>query len=210
MDYRELGRTGWRASTISLGTWAIGDDWGEVDDKDSLDALNRAVDLGVNFFDTADVYGDGRSERLLAQLRRDRNQEVIIATKAGRRLNPHLASGYTGKNITAFIDRSLQNLKSDVLDLVQLHCPPTEVYYHPELFGTLDDLTKQGENSELRRERGKGRRSNQGHRVSQRPDRSDCFQYFSATSSRLVFRFGETAQSRNSGASAAIVGHVER
>jgi len=144
MDYRELGRTGWRVSTISLGTWAIGDDWGEVDDKDSLDALNRAVDLGVNFFDTADVYGDGRSERLLAQLKRDRNQEVIIATKAGRRLNPHVASGYTGKNITAFIDRSLQNLKSDVLDLVQLHCPPTDVYYHPELFGTLDDLTKQG------------------------------------------------------------------
>ena len=144
MKYRELGRTGWRVSTISFGTWAIGNDWGRVEDKDSLAALNRAVDLGVNFFDTADVYGDGRSERLLAQLKRERKDEIIIATKAGRRLNPHLASGYTGENITEFIERSLQNLETETLDLVQLHCPPTEVYYHPELFGALDELVKQG------------------------------------------------------------------
>ena len=144
MNYRELGRTGWKVSTISFGTWAIGNDWGAVDDKESLATLNRAVDLGVNFFDTADVYGDGRSERLLAQLKRERKGEIIIATKAGRRLNPHVASGYTGENITAFIERSLRNLETDSLDLVQLHCPPTEVYYYPELFGALDELIKQG------------------------------------------------------------------
>ena len=144
MEYRELGRTGWNVSAISFGTWAIGASWGDVDDKESIAALNRAVDLGVNFFDTADVYGDGRSERLLAQLKRDRREEIIIATKAGRRLDPHVAGGYTDKNITGFIERSLENLETDTLDLLQLHCPPTDVYYYPELFGALDDLIEQG------------------------------------------------------------------
>ena len=144
MNYRDLGRTGFKVSEISFGAWAIGNDWGNVNDSESLAALNRAVDLGVNFFDTADVYGDGRSERLLAKLKKERKEEIIIATKAGRRLNPHTASGYTGENITAFIERSLQNLDTDALDLVQLHCPPTEVYYFPELFGALDDLVTQG------------------------------------------------------------------
>lgn len=97
----------------------------------------------MNFFDTADVYGDGHSERLLAQLKRER-KEIIIATKAGRRLNPHTARGYNRENLTAFIERSLKNLETDCLDLVQLHCPPTDVYYMPETFGVLDDLTKQG------------------------------------------------------------------
>ena len=144
MYYRALGRTGWNVSAISFGGWAIGSAWGNVEDKDSLAALNRAVDLGVNFFDTADVYGDGRSERLLAQLKRDRKEEIIIATKAGRRLDPHLASAYTGKNIAAFIERSLLNLETETLDLVQLHCPPVDVYYNPDFFGALDDLIKQG------------------------------------------------------------------
>lgn len=144
MSYRELGRTGFKVSEISFGAWAIGNDWGNVDDKDSLAALHRAVDLGVNFFDTADVYGDGHSEKLLAQLKKDRREEIIIATKAGRRLNPHVAGSYTGENISGFIERSLQNLETETLDLVQLHCPPTEVYYFPELFGALDDLIKQG------------------------------------------------------------------
>jgi aryl-alcohol dehydrogenase-like predicted oxidoreductase len=93
MEYRELGRTGWKVSTISFGAWAIGGAWGEVDDKESLAALNRALDLGVNFFDTADVYGDGRSERLLAQLRKDRREKFYIASKAGRRLSPHVSEG---------------------------------------------------------------------------------------------------------------------
>ena len=144
MQYRELGRTGWRVSTISFGAWAIGSAWGSVDDRESLDALRRAVDLGVNFFDTADVYGDGHSERLLAQLKRERREEIHIATKAGRRLDPHVASGYNRENLTAFVERSLKNLETDALDLVQLHCPPTEVYYMPEVFGVLDDLVKQG------------------------------------------------------------------
>jgi len=144
MNYRELGRTGWKVSAVSFGAWAIGNAWGDVDDRESLAALNRAVDLGVNFFDTADVYGDGRSERLLARLKRERKEEIIIATKAGRRLDPHIISGYTAQNLTAFIDRSLQNLEVEALDLVQLHCPPPEAYYMPELFSALDDLVRQG------------------------------------------------------------------
>jgi aryl-alcohol dehydrogenase-like predicted oxidoreductase len=144
MEYRKLGRTGWQVSAISLGAWAIGGTWGPVDDRESLAALHRAVDLGVNFFDTADVYGDGRSERLLGQLRRERGETIRIATKAGRRLDPHVASGYNRQNLTTFVERSLKNLGTDTLDLLQLHCPPTEVYYNPEVFGILEDLVKQG------------------------------------------------------------------
>ncbi|MEZ4608622.1 MAG: aldo/keto reductase, partial [Deinococcales bacterium] len=115
-----------------------------VNDKESLAALERAVEMGVNFFDTADVYGDGRSERLLARLRRQTSEPIYIVTKAGRRLNPHNAQGYNRENLTAFVERSLKNLEMDALDLVQLHCPPTEVYYMPEVFGILDDLVKAG------------------------------------------------------------------
>jgi aryl-alcohol dehydrogenase-like predicted oxidoreductase len=144
MEYRELGRTGWKVSAISFGAWAIGSAWGPVDDGASLAALHRALDLGVNFFDTADVYGDGRSERLLARLRRERREPFYVATKAGRRLDPHLAQGYNRRNLTAFVERSLKNLESETLDLLQLHCPPTEVYYTPEVFGILDDLQRAG------------------------------------------------------------------
>lgn len=144
MEHRVLGRTGWRVSAISFGAWAIGGTWGDVQDRDSLAALHRAVDLGVNFFDTADVYGDGRSERLLAELKRERKEEIIVATKAGRRLNPHVADGYNAGNLTAFVERSLQNLSVEALDLLQLHCPPTDVYYRPEVFAVLDDLVAQG------------------------------------------------------------------
>jgi aryl-alcohol dehydrogenase-like predicted oxidoreductase len=144
MQYRELGRTGWKVSAISFGAWAIGGTWGPVEDQDSLAALHRAVDLGVNFFDTADVYGDGRSERLLAKLKKERSEPLTIVTKAGRRLDPHTADGYNRANLTAFVERSLKNLETDTLDLVQLHCPPTEVYYRPEVFGVLDDLAQAG------------------------------------------------------------------
>jgi aryl-alcohol dehydrogenase-like predicted oxidoreductase len=145
MNYRPLGRTGWNVSEISFGAWAIGGSWGDVSDDESLAALHRSIDLGVNFIDTADVYGDGRSERLVAQVRKDRpGERIVVATKAGRRLNPHTADGYNRENLTAFIDRSLRNLDTDCLDLVQLHCPPTEVYYRPEVFGVLDDLVLQG------------------------------------------------------------------
>src|SRR5512135_13370 len=144
MQYRELGRTGWKVSAISFGAWAIGGTWGNVKDEESLAALNRALDLGVNFFDTADVYGDGRSEQLLAKLRKERSEKFYIATKAGRRLDPHVASGYNKKNLTVFVERSLKNLDVESIDLLQLHCPPTEVYYRPEVFGVLDDLVQQG------------------------------------------------------------------
>ncbi|HUH99130.1 MAG TPA: aldo/keto reductase [Anaerolineales bacterium] len=144
MRYRTLGRTGWKVSAVSFGAWAIGADWGTVSDQVSLAALNRAIDLGVNFIDTADVYGDGRSERLVAQLRRSRREQIFIATKAGRRLNPQTADGYNRANLTRFVERSLKNLKTEAIDLLQLHCPPTEVYYRPEVFGVLDDLVRQG------------------------------------------------------------------
>ncbi len=144
MKYRELGRTGWKVSGISFGAWAIGGAWGSVDDRESLIALHKAVDLGVNFFDTADVYGDGRSERLLGQLKRDRREEIFIATKAGRRLDPHVSSGYNTQNLNAFVDRSLQNLQVETIDLLQLHSAPTEVYYRPDVFEALEQMVKQG------------------------------------------------------------------
>ncbi len=144
MKYRELGRTGWKVSEISFGAWAIGGDWGTVDDSDSLKAMHRAVDLGVNFIDTADVYGDGRSERLVRRLRQERRETIYVATKAGRRLDPHTAEGYNRRNLRRFVERSLKNLSVDSLDLLQLHCPPHEVYYRPEVFSFLDELVKEG------------------------------------------------------------------
>lgn len=144
MNYRELGRTGWKVSEVSFGAWAIGSAWGATDDSESIAALHRAIDLGVNFIDTADVYGDGHSERLIAQVLKERNETVHVATKAGRRLDPHVADGYTAENLTRFVERSLKNLDTEAIDLLQLHCPPTEVYYRPEVFGALDDLVQAG------------------------------------------------------------------
>jgi len=144
MQYRELGRTGWKVSTISFGAWAIGGTWGTVKDDESLAALNKALDLGVNFFDTADVYGDGHSEQLLAKLRKERSEPFYVATKIGRRSSPHVASSYTKANLTAYVERSLKNLEVEALDLLQIHCPPTEVYYKPEAFDILDRLVRAG------------------------------------------------------------------
>ncbi|MCP4402153.1 MAG: aldo/keto reductase [bacterium] len=144
MQYRRLGRTGWDVSAISFGAWAIGGTWGDVKDEDSLAALHKAIDMGVNFIDTADVYGDGHSERLISHVLKERSEKIYVATKAGRRLDPHVADAYNRKNLTAFIERSLKNLGVEALDLVQLHCPPTEAYYRPELFEVMDDLQQQG------------------------------------------------------------------
>jgi aryl-alcohol dehydrogenase-like predicted oxidoreductase len=144
MQYRALGRTGWNVSEISFGAWAIGGAWGNVSDAESLAALHKAIDSGVNFIDTADVYGMGRSERLIAQLKRESKETIIVATKAGRRLSPHTADGYNAVNLTGYVEDSLRNLSTDCLDLVQLHCPPTDVYYRPEVFGALDDLAIAG------------------------------------------------------------------
>jgi len=132
-------------SAISFGAWAIGGFWGDVDDEVSMRALHAAIDSGVNFVDTADVYGDGRSERLIARLRRERSGErIFVATKAGRRLPEQTCEGYTRENLTGWIDRSLQNLETDAVDLLQLHCPPSTLYKQDEVFGILDDLVREG------------------------------------------------------------------
>jgi aryl-alcohol dehydrogenase-like predicted oxidoreductase len=145
LEYRDLGQTGMRVSEISLGTWALGGEWGTVEEEDAYAALNRALDLGVNFLDTADVYGDGRSERLIGRLLKDRpNDEIFVATKAGRRLDPHTADAYDYENLSAFVERSLQNLGVEALDLLQLHCPPTEAYQQDSTFEALDRLQVEG------------------------------------------------------------------
>jgi aryl-alcohol dehydrogenase-like predicted oxidoreductase len=147
MQHRTLGRTGFRVSDISFGAWAIGGSWGAVDDKESLAALNKAADCGVNFIDTADVYGMGRSERLLAQFRRDRKQDIVIATKAGRKLPAQTVEGYTRENLNQWVEESLKNLAADALDLLQLHCPPPALYYQPEVFGYLDNMVAAGKSA---------------------------------------------------------------
>ena len=144
MNYRLLGRTGMKVSEVSFGAWAIGSSWGKVDDRESLAALHKAVDLGVNFIDTADVYGMGRSEKLIGRLLRERRETIYVATKAGRRLDPHTAERYTPVVIRKFVEDSLKNLRVDSLDLLQLHCPPPQVYYEPELFEALDAMVKAG------------------------------------------------------------------
>jgi aryl-alcohol dehydrogenase-like predicted oxidoreductase len=144
MKYRSFGRTGWNVSEIGFGAWAIGSAWGEVSETDAMEALHASIDHGVNFIDTADVYGDGRSEQLVGQLLKERTERIYVATKAGRRLDPHVAEGFTRENLTSFIERSLRNLGVDAIDLLQLHCPPTQVYYMPEVFEILDDQMKAG------------------------------------------------------------------
>ena len=124
MNYRPFGRTGWQVSEIGFGAWAIGAEWGSVSEEDAIAALHASLDNGVNFIDTADVYGDGRSERLISKVMKERSERVYVASKAGRRLNPHIPEGFTKENLTKFIERSLQNLAVEALDLVQLHCPP--------------------------------------------------------------------------------------
>lgn len=144
MEKRRLGKTGWDASVIGFGGWAIGADWGETDDDTSRAALRAAAAAGVNFFDTADVYGDGRSERLLAGLSRELSEPIFVATKVGRRAPEQRVEHYRPENLVAWVDRSRENLETETLDLVQLHCPPTDLYYHPEVFAALDDLVARG------------------------------------------------------------------
>ena len=145
MNERSFGRTGWRVSEVGFGAWGIGgSQWGGADESESMRTLHAALDAGVNFFDTADVYGDGLSERLIARLRRERSEPFHVATKAGRRLPSQTAAGYSRENLAAFVDRSLANLAVERIELLQLHCPPTEVYYRPEVFGFLDDLVAAG------------------------------------------------------------------
>ncbi|TCL71192.1 aldo/keto reductase [Rhizobium sp. BK251] len=145
MRMREFGRTGRSVSEIGFGAWAIGAAWGEVNDEEALAALHTALNSGVNFIDTADVYGDGHSEQLIARVVKERGGErPFIATKAGRRLPEQSVAGFSADNLNTWIDRSLKNLQVDALDLVQLHCPPTDLYYHPEVFERLDRLVEKG------------------------------------------------------------------
>ncbi|MFC4549599.1 MULTISPECIES: aldo/keto reductase [Halorussus] len=144
MEKRELGSTGYDVTEVGLGTWEVGGDWGDVSEEEGKRAIEAALDAGVNFLDTADVYGDGRSERLIAEVLAERDEDPVVATKAGRRLDPHEAERYDRENLERFVDRSRENLKTDALDLVQLHCPPTDVYYRPETFEALADLRDAG------------------------------------------------------------------
>ncbi|KGD72258.1 aldo/keto reductase [Tatumella morbirosei] len=145
MKSRILGKTGRSVSEIGFGAWAIGGTWGNVSLEDAKGALNAALDAGMTFIDTADGYGDGRSEKIIAQVLNERGGErPYVATKIGRRLSPHVASGYTEKNLNDFVDRSRDNLQSETLDLVQLHCPPSEIYYDPDVFAVMDEMINAG------------------------------------------------------------------
>ena len=145
MQTTPFGRTGQTVSRIGFGAWAIGGTWGAVPVDQAKAALHAALDAGMTFIDTADVYGDGRSEEIIRQVLATRSgPRPFVATKAGRRLNPHVAAAYTGAAIEAFIDRSLHNLGTDRLELVQLHCPPTAVYSDPAMFAALDAITAKG------------------------------------------------------------------
>ncbi|MDP5172013.1 MAG: aldo/keto reductase [Bacteroidia bacterium] len=145
MKYRTLGKTGWKVSEVSLGAWQIGGKWGSDFDASLAERIiHKAIDSGVNFIDTADVYSGGLSENIVAKVVKSRTERVIVATKIGRRLHPHTAEGYNRENLTRFVEEALQNMNRDAIDLVQLHCPPSAVYDHAEVFGVMDDLRAQG------------------------------------------------------------------
>ena len=144
MKYREFSNLGWKVSEIGIGCWAIGSEWGDVSPENAKDALFTSLDNGVNFFDTADVYGDGRSEKFIGEILKKTKEKIYVATKAGRRLDPHVSEGYNLKNIEAFIDRSLLNLGIDTIDLLQLHCPPSDICGKSETYEMMDEIVKKG------------------------------------------------------------------
>ena len=145
MNYRRLGKTGYEVSEVSLGTWQLGGRWGEdFDEKKAETILNTAIDNGVNFIDSADVYNNGMSEKIIGRVLKKRSENIKFATKCGRKLDPHVAAGYNEKNIRHFVEDSLKNMEVEALDLLQLHCPPTEVYSNGEVFSLLDQLKKEG------------------------------------------------------------------
>lgn len=145
MKYRKLGKTGIEVSEISLGTWQVGGRWGSgFDDALAERILNEAIDSGVNFIDTADVYETGASEAAVGRVVKSRSEEVFVATKCGRQISPHISEGYTVDALRKYVEDSLKNTGLDCLDLIQLHCPPTEVYYRPEIFELFDRLKDEG------------------------------------------------------------------
>lgn len=146
MEQRVLGRTGRHVSVVGLGTWQLGADWGDVSREDALAVLRASADAGVTFFDTADVYGDGRSEQLIGEFLRERaatEPAITVATKMGRRVE-QVPENYVLENFRAWTDRSRRNLGVERLDLVQLHCPPTAVYSDDAVFDALDTLVEEG------------------------------------------------------------------
>jgi aryl-alcohol dehydrogenase-like predicted oxidoreductase len=145
MKYRTLGKTGFEVSEVSLGTWQVGGRWGDpFSDENAETIVNRAIDLGVNFIDTADVYSGGQSEAAVARVVKTRSERVYVATKCGRRISPHVNEGYTVEALEGFVNDSLKNMGVEIIDLIQLHCPPTEVYYRPEIFALFDRLKQEG------------------------------------------------------------------
>jgi aryl-alcohol dehydrogenase-like predicted oxidoreductase len=145
MNYRKLGKTNFEISEIALGTWQVGGKWGSpFNDKTADELLNTAIDKGVNFIDTADVYENGLSETAVGRLIRSRSERIYVATKCGRQINPHVNEGYQPKVLQKYVEDSLKRLQLDTIDLIQLHCPPTEVFYRPEIFELFDKLKKEG------------------------------------------------------------------
>lgn len=145
MNYRKLGKTNFEISEIALGTWQVGGKWGSpFNDQSADELLNTAIDKGINFIDTADVYENGLSEKAVGRLVRSRSERIYVATKCGRHINPHVNEGYQPKVLQKYVEDSLQRLGLETLDLIQLHCPPTEVYYRPEIFELFDKLKQEG------------------------------------------------------------------
>jgi aryl-alcohol dehydrogenase-like predicted oxidoreductase len=145
MKYRKLGKTGFEISEISLGTWQVGGVWGDEFSHENADKiLNSALDAGINFIDTADVYGDGESEKAVGRFVKNRSERIYVATKCGRQLNPHTNEAYQPAVLRKFVENSLKNMGLETLDLIQLHCPPSEVFYRPEIFELFDRLKDEG------------------------------------------------------------------
>ena len=175
MKFRNFSNLGWRVSEIGLGCWAIGSEWGEVSTEDARDVLKTSLDNGVNFFDTADVYGDGRSEKFVGELIKSTKEKIYVATKSGRRLDPHTSEGYNLKNVESFIDRSLLNLGVDCIDLLQLHCPPPETCSNKETYEMMDEIVN------------KGKIANYGVSVETVSEAMDAIQYPNVKSIQIIF-----------------------
>ena len=175
MKYREFSNIGWRVSEIGLGCWAIGSEWGDVSKEDATEVLKTSLDKGINFFDTADVYGDGRSEKFIGKLLKSTSEKIYVATKSGRRLDPHNSEGYNPENIERFIDRSLKNLGVECIDLLQLHCPPSDICSKKETFEMMDDIVK------------KGKISYYGVSVEKVSEAMDAIQFSNVKSIQIIF-----------------------
>ena len=175
MKFRNFSNLNWQVSEIGLGCWAIGSEWGDVSASDAREVLKKSLDNGINFFDTADVYGDGRSEKFVGELIKSTSQKIYVATKAGRRLNPHTPEGYNHKNIEDFIDRSLVNLGVECIDLLQLHCPPSETCSRVDTYEMMDEIVK------------KGKIANYGVSVEKVSEAMDAIQFPNVKSIQIIF-----------------------